>query len=98
VFAAFRGCVITPASAELCCKTSFVPSMGAVDHGSASLLARGFITRGNTAAYHRGGLHSAEINNGASRQELMPVIKPIACSHRYSEKKIFCMWNLEKEL
>lgn len=52
------------------------------------------------AADRRGGLHSAEINYGASRQELMPVIKPIACSHHCSEKKRkdFCMWKLDKEL
>lgn len=61
--------------------------MDTVGYGSVSLLASGFITHGSTAAYHRVGLRSAEINYGASRHELMPVIKPIACSHHYSEKK-----------
>lgn len=90
-----HSCVgLTVLQSPLCTK------LGTVGCGSASLLARGFVTCGSTAAYHRGGLHSAEINYGASRQELMPVIKPIACSRRYSEKKkkekIFACRNLTK--
>lgn len=91
-----HSCVgLTVLQSPLCTK------LGTVGCGSASLLARGFVTCGSTAAYHRGGLHSAEINYGASRQELMPVIKPIACSRRYSEKKkkkekIFACRNLTR--
>lgn len=66
---------------------------GTAGYGSASPLARGFVTCGSTAAYHRGGLHSAEINYSASRHKLMPALATIQ-----KKRKDFCMWKLDKEL